>query len=287
MTETNVILIKSEKVSQKMKKLIAWAVAAALVIVMFTTFAIDYKGYKEGQEFGLALATVTSEISNLGWIDPNDSYEQQCRDAFYKLDGYTPDFYYNGIRYDASDIRKSESEMKDAFRDLMVAGGYDRYGAYNIGDWFKYTDMTEYFTEYYWKKPLPVCSYVVVFLALVVTLFICIEEKKELIVYEESVLCKVNKKKAKQLVFKDINSVDFGSNSIKIAGTGIRFKILNLTNAEAIKSVIIEKKNAAQSKPEVTNVSGAEELMKFKELLDRGIITQEEFNAKKNQILGL
>ena len=34
-------------------------------------------------------------------------------------------------------------------------------------------------------------------------------------------------------------------------------------------------------------VSSADELKKFKELLDSGIITQEEFDAKKKQLLGL
>ncbi len=34
-------------------------------------------------------------------------------------------------------------------------------------------------------------------------------------------------------------------------------------------------------------VSAADELKKFKELLDSGIITQEEFDAKKKQLLGL
>lgn len=37
----------------------------------------------------------------------------------------------------------------------------------------------------------------------------------------------------------------------------------------------------------VVAVSPAEELKKFKELLDMGIITQEEFDAKKKQLLGL
>ena len=37
----------------------------------------------------------------------------------------------------------------------------------------------------------------------------------------------------------------------------------------------------------VQQVSPAEELKKFKELLDMGIITQEEFDVKKKQILGL
>lgn len=34
-------------------------------------------------------------------------------------------------------------------------------------------------------------------------------------------------------------------------------------------------------------LSGAEELKKYKELLDQGIITQEEFDAKKKQLLGI
>lgn len=33
--------------------------------------------------------------------------------------------------------------------------------------------------------------------------------------------------------------------------------------------------------------NGPDELMRYKELLDRGVITQEEFDAKKKQILGL
>ena len=34
-------------------------------------------------------------------------------------------------------------------------------------------------------------------------------------------------------------------------------------------------------------ISSADELKKFKELLDCGIISQEEFDAKKKQLLGL
>ena len=44
--------------------------------------------------------------------------------------------------------------------------------------------------------------------------------------------------------------------------------------------------NAGYAKP-IEQVSQADELRKFKELLDEGIITQEEFDAKKKQLLGL
>ena len=50
------------------------------------------------------------------------------------------------------------------------------------------------------------------------------------------------------------------------------------------------KKNAEQGNTASSNgspVSSADEIRKFKELLDSGIITQEEFDAKKKQLLGL
>ena len=37
----------------------------------------------------------------------------------------------------------------------------------------------------------------------------------------------------------------------------------------------------------VASISAADELKKFKELLDEGIITQAEFDAKKKELLGL
>ena len=53
----------------------------------------------------------------------------------------------------------------------------------------------------------------------------------------------------------------------------------------------IERRRTEISKPQAATVvqaaSSAEELKKFKELLDMGIITQEEFEAKKKQLLGL
>lgn len=49
----------------------------------------------------------------------------------------------------------------------------------------------------------------------------------------------------------------------------------------------IRDAKTAKQQPAVQVYSAAEELKKFKELMDMGIITQEEFDAKKKQILGL
>lgn len=48
-----------------------------------------------------------------------------------------------------------------------------------------------------------------------------------------------------------------------------------------------EQAKATQESTPASAVSAADELKKFKELLDMGVITQEEFDAKKKQLLGL
>lgn len=63
----------------------------------------------------------------------------------------------------------------------------------------------------------------------------------------------------------------------------------NFEEAKTIVQFIEERRKNSKNSSNVVvnNVSAAEELKKFKELLDMGIITQEEFDAKKKQILGL
>ena len=60
----------------------------------------------------------------------------------------------------------------------------------------------------------------------------------------------------------------------------------------AISKLIIDRQSKAQPAVQTTikqeiPQSNADELKKYKELLDNGIISQEEFDAKKSQLLGL
>lgn len=57
--------------------------------------------------------------------------------------------------------------------------------------------------------------------------------------------------------------------------------------ANYIKRKIDEIKSRGENPAVIAQVSVADEIKKFKELLDLGVITQEEFDAKKNQLLGL
>lgn len=62
------------------------------------------------------------------------------------------------------------------------------------------------------------------------------------------------------------------------------------TDVKALSKEEWETEKAKQGQIASTSaptISAADELKKFKELLDSGIITQEEFDAKKKQLLGL
>ncbi len=281
------VLVRSEKIPQKKKKIIIWIISALLVITTLTFLIIDYSSYKRGQEFGLVSIAAASKAAGLYWVNSNDSYAEQCKDVYNQLNKHTSDITINGVTYDASDVRDSERKMRSSFAHLMEVAGFDRYSSFNIANWFKYTNIAEYFFGCYSKNVLPICCYIVLLIAIVFTISVNNEEKKELIIYDSYVLCKINSKESKQLFFEDITNIGIEKNTLKIAGVGVEFRISNLTNAESMKDVIIEKKKSVQDKLDSSNISNADELKKYKELWDNGVISKEEFDAKKRQLLGL
>ena len=99
--------------------------------------------------------------------------------------------------------------------------------------------------------------------------------------------------------------VDLPLDSVSAVGTSL-FKGISITSASgAIKFAMISNRDEIhdvisrllverQSKPIAQTTikqeipqSNADELAKYKDLLDKGIITKEEFDAKKKQLLGL
>lgn len=82
---------------------------------------------------------------------------------------------------------------------------------------------------------------------------------------------------------------------ISIASSSGRISFLFVKNMneiyEQVKNLLIERQaNVAVPVTSITQEipqSNADELKKYKELLDAGVITQEEFDAKKKQLLGI
>ena len=77
--------------------------------------------------------------------------------------------------------------------------------------------------------------------------------------------------------------------SVSSSSGRISFFLLAKRNEiyEVISKLLIERQNEKRGHTAEVPKDTAEELKKFKSLLDGGIITQEEFDAKKKELLGL
>ena len=97
----------------------------------------------------------------------------------------------------------------------------------------------------------------------------------------------------KQILIKDIQSIDENINGLtktgqlRICGITDTFliNIYKLDISEEIKRIIYNLQTRDNEKNNNNSFSQADEILKFKKLLDEGIITQEEFDKKKQELL--
>ncbi len=112
-----------------------------------------------------------------------------------------------------------------------------------------------------------------------------------LTVTDKRVYGKASFGKRVDLPVNQISSVALGMMSaVSIASSSGKIKFWLLENQKEIHDELSKLLIDQQSKEPVfihKNSSDAEEIKQFKDLLDNGIITQEEFDAKKKQLLGL
>lgn len=92
-------------------------------------------------------------------------------------------------------------------------------------------------------------------------------------------------------MIKDVKSVEIVHlKGLRICGNGIKYKIILLKNAEELRMEITEllsniTAHMSNGDMHKSQYSNAEELRKYKELLDSGAINEEEYEIKKNNCL--
>ena len=116
--------------------------------------------------------------------------------------------------------------------------------------------------------------------------------KCALTVTNRQVIGKASFGKSVALPINQISAVALGyCKRITIATSSGKIHFWLLANRDEVHSALtkvineVQVEKVHQANPAMQ--SDAEELKKFKELLDSGVITQEEFDAKKKQLLGL
>jgi hypothetical protein len=174
--------------------------------------------------------------------------------------------------------------------------GEERYGSFGN---YMINELIEFIcfegSLDYWSAPT---FYLGVIFLLLAGFFFWKMSRGKLIVTNTRVTGKASFGKQVDLPIGKISAVALGAFrqvSIGTSSGNIRFWFIQNRNevhaalSDIIAKAQIENTNQKIDTSSATPIasSNADELKKFKELLDMGIITQEEFDAKKKQLLGL
>ena len=189
---------------------------------------------------------------------------------------------------------------------IVASWAYDEvdlymYFGFGVSDWFpgwiKYDDS---FIDFFFGEFLNFdCYYGYMIMLGVVALIVGIimksnTEKCEITVSNEAISGKLPHGKTVHIPLNQITAINRSSfNGVSITSIGNVSNFHCIENREEVmKAISYLLANPQQSSVQPTqsasaNGSEAEQLKRLKDLLDSGVLTQEEFDAKKKQILGL
>lgn len=281
-------IIKSKKINLSNKFRIAWIAIAVLFVLITVLGVMQYATYKDAQEAAIEFTLATT--------DRFDAYKDDYTNLVNQMyNFYAPTYIntvINGVKVDNSDVVNAAKAAEAALDSKMYEAGYRQY---TDAECFQYTSCI----DFVFAKVGSIYSVwiVLVVILLLVILWYAADKKKTIEINGDRIICKKGTETVKEFLIKNVNGVKSAfMKGLVVSGNGIKHKIMLLENADEIKAAIM---NSATFHPAVKNVnvapattiiqqtSNADELKKFKELLDSGVITQEEFDAKKKQLLGL
>lgn len=193
-----------------------------------------------------------------------------------------------------NDCRSGSYRRFNVYGYSGVYGGYYSDETYSA-DFFSYMFAFRFFKYDIFNYSIPYIFYLGLALSIIGLIFYFAYLKVSITVTDKRVYGTAAWGKRVDLPLDKITAVATGfGHGITVATSSgsIRFKMINNNKEiyEVISKLLIER----QEKPiENTTInqelpqSNADELQKYKNLLDNGTITQEEFDAKKKQLLGL
>ena len=168
-----------------------------------------------------------------------------------------------------------------------LLGTKDKYEPYNE----YYDSFIPFFTETFFEEAY---GYVIIAGVLVAVVYIVLFLKmntSEITVTSMRIIGKSNYGKQVDLPLAQISTMaKCKFSGIAISTSSGKKSFWLIENREDVYNTISRAMADTQSKSKESNsvpVSNADDLKKFKELLDAGVISQEEFDIKKKQLLGV
>lgn len=301
--EEKVILIESNK-KNKSKK--ATLVLSITFIVSFLLFVISvvlihgqYKIYTDVQNAAIELCESVENSYDSTLPSLNNMTLNEKAKTLYEYFDVNFTFGNSAVTEAIDDYNKSIIELDESLADILNDIGYSGINdksIYKISYYCKYTNFVSFYFylicdadnyELYSVECLTILIALFDFLLIIefsYLLHLYSIRKKKIIISREFVDCYNKNGKPKSFSISDLTSVELVKKyGIILKGNNIKYSLNNISNAEEIRAKLIELMETQK-----TNNSGtADELKKYKELLDSGAITQEEFDTKKKELLGL
>lgn len=279
--------VVSQKISLKKVMRIAWVAAAIVLAAILAKTLIQYGSYAKAQKLAVDLTLETSPDFKYRSYDNKKEFNDLVEDIYDYLNPSRMDysiFGYDITNDDAVDAARSADKALAKVLNNMGYAGY--YGSHYL----EYIGYIDYASSKF--DSLFITWGAAVFVLLMVTLWYVADAQKSMSVDEDRILCKAGKKTTKEFLVKDVKSVELASlKGLKVTGNGIKYKINLLKNAEELKKAIMDAVTAlpVESVMLTTSIAptSADELKKYKELFDNGVINEEEYNLKKKQLMNL
>lgn len=285
--------ITSIKLKRGKVFIVMWAVLATIFVAFIAVTLINYMDYRKAQDAAIEITLAACEsIGDDKFEEYKDDRAELCKRMY---DMYNPHYFAYKTDYGTinnSGVIDSAEKLEESLSDLMSKMGYDTYR--RASNYLKYTN----FFDYAYNKlqidtdntGLPIYL-IICFIALVITVIYLLDRKTKLTVQDDVVLLKKRTGKTVQFKIKDISSIESTAfKGLKLKGNAIKCKIILLKNAEEVRTKITQLISDLSSKNQDLSdqhLNETETIKQYKDLLDSGAITQEEFEAKKKQLLGL
>ncbi len=281
-------IIKSKTLDLKPKfklaNIIAGCLSTFLLFLLFVVILLsEYNKYKEIQD---AAITFTKESASPYYTFDDIDDRKELLDEMESLYDEIGRKYLYVFLDNYIEMRGYDSSAYIGQRYIFDCPNYLSF-VFHVNNWHFYYSNASGYGTYYGRVAMIIVPLLIWAVVGIAYFFYNRSKKAEITVNEKVVVCKKPNNSYVRVPIRDIQNVELSKLSgIKIQGIGIKYSAYFIANGAGIKREInklLEEKNT--EKQQLTSVSNTDELMKYKELFDNGVITQEEFDKKKKELL--
>lgn len=273
------VIMKSQKMNKNWIMTILWCSLAVLLAIFLVVMAFQYRTVKNAQDVVISgILAISDHYDDIK--DDRSKVIARLYDNF--TNGCSTGGYNSPLSLATTRVFQSLRDIANSLLDL--AG----YGNHSAATWLSYGSFSQYCLDV--GLPFLIILFILTVMMGIASMLYLMDNKAELVIQQNTIIGKKCNGKTVQFLLKDIKSVETTrTRGLKITGAGIKYVIHSICNGDDMKNTIMCMLTEIPNEQAVVVMSdnSTSSIKEYKELLDLGIITQEEFDAKKKQLLGM